>query len=246
VGDNAKAFVFRHIVPFTPDDETALRAFGRHHDVQILAQVGAPNTVRVLWPEKAEPLQYRLPDGSIIQFHPSDFIQVNADMNGKMIGQALRLLDPQPDDAVLDLFCGLGNFTLPLARRAGRVLGIENDAALIDGARRNAELNGFSNIEFRAANLYAAGEAGPAWSGWAFNKVLIDPPRTGAIETLKQFVDPLPEKIVYVSCYPSTLARDAQYLSQALGYRLRTVGVMDMFPHTHHVESMALFERDPS
>lgn len=246
VGDNARALVFRHLVELSADDESILRAFGEKHDIQIFAQVGAPQTVRALWPEQPEPLHYRLPDGSVIRFHPSDFIQVNADINAKMIEQALRLLDPQPTDAILDLFCGLGNFTLPLARRCGRVLGIENDAALIDGARRNAENNGLSNVEFRAANLYAANEQGAPWADWAFNKVLIDPPRNGAIETIKQLGQPLPEKIIYISCYPATLARDAQYLVQVLGYRLRTVGAMDMFPHTHHVESMALFERAPS
>jgi 23S rRNA (uracil1939-C5)-methyltransferase len=240
VGNNARALVFRHILPLNGDDESKLRVFGETHGLQIFAQVGAPNTVRAIWPATPEPLFYSLPDGIVIHFHPSDFIQVNADINAKMIGQALRLLDLQASDRVLDLFCGLGNFTLPLARHSAMVLGIENDAALVDGARRNAERNGIANVEFRAANLF--GTSAP-WADWAFNKLLIDPPRNGAIETIKQLQAPLPEKIVYVSCYAATLARDAQYLVQVLGYRLRTVGVMDMFPHTHHVEAMALFER---
>ena len=128
-------------------------------------------------------------------------------------------------------------------RRGARVLGIESDVLLVDGARRNAERNGLSNVEFRAANLY--GTTVP-WSDWNFNKVLLDPPRNGAIETIKHFAESPPERIVYVSCYAATLARDAQYLTQVLGYRLRATGVMDMFPHTHHVEAMALFERGAS
>ncbi|HKQ29702.1 MAG TPA: 23S rRNA (uracil(1939)-C(5))-methyltransferase RlmD [Burkholderiales bacterium] len=240
VGDNARALVFRHIVPLTAEDESKLRAFGETHNVQLFAQIGAPDTMRPVWPASPEPLFYRLPDGTTIHFQPTDFIQVNADINAKMIGQAIHLLDPQPSDSVLDLFCGLGNFTLPLARRSLRVLGIENDAVLVDGARRNAERNGLSNVEFRAANLYGDSAS---WSDWAFNKLLLDPPRNGAIDTIKQLRAPLPERIVYISCYAATLARDAQYLVQVLGYRLLTAGVMDMFPHTRHVEAMALFEQ---
>jgi len=243
VGDNASALVFRHIVAFTAEDETALRAFGEAHSVQIFAQIGAPETMRPVWPAEPEPLFYRLPDGTTIHFQPTDFIQVNAAINAKMVDQAMRLLDPQPGDSILDLFCGLGNFTLPLARRCTRVLGIENDAVLVDGARRNAERNGLSNVEFRAVNLYGTNAA---WSDWTFNKMLLDPPRNGAMETVKQLAEPLPERIVYVSCYAATLARDAQYLVEVLGYRLRAAGVMDMFPHTHHVEAMALFERKAS
>lgn len=243
VGDNASAVVFRHIVPLTAEDELKLRLFGEQHHVQIFSQVGAPDTLKPVWPATPEPLLYQLPDGTAIQFQPTDFIQVNAQINAKMVDQAMQLLDLQAADSVLDLFCGLGNFTIPLARRSLRVLGIENDAALVDGARRNAARNGLSNIEFRAANLF--GTAAP-WSDWAFNKLLIDPPRNGAIETIKQLREPLPERVIYVSCYAATLARDAQYLVHTLGYRLRSVGIMDMFPHTHHVEAMALFERTVS
>lgn len=242
VGDNARALVLRHLVPFTADDQNKLRAFGQEHDAQIHLQSDGPESVTILWPERAEPLHYDLADGTRIRFQPSDFIQVNADINNKMIEQALRLLDPQPTDAVLDLFCGLGNFTLPLARKAARVLGIEGEEALVAGARANAEANGLHNTEFRTADLYRAQDT-PPWHGFAFDKLLLDPPRNGALDVIRQLREPLPRKIVYVSCYPATLARDANHLGNVLGYRLTTVGVMDMFPHTNHVESMALFER---
>jgi 23S rRNA (uracil1939-C5)-methyltransferase len=242
VGDNARALVLRHLVPLTIDDERQLHDFGAHHAVQIYVQAAGPESATALWPVPAEPLYYTLVDGSRIHFRPTDFIQVNADINNQMIAQALRLLDLQPTDAVLDLFCGLGNFTLPLARRSARVLGVEGEAGLIDGARANAERNGLGNIEFREADLFRT--SGPsAWQGFAFNKVLLDPPRVGALEAIKRLQSPLPQKIVYVSCYPATLARDASYLVHVLGYTLGAVGVMDMFPHTNHVESMALFER---
>lgn len=242
VGDNARALTLRLLAVLTPDDEATLRGFGQEHDVQMHVQAGGPESLTMLWPAQAEPLYYKLADGSRIDFRPTDFIQVNSEINDKMIEQALRLLDLQSSDTVLDLFCGLGNFTLPLARRAERVLGIESDTLLVEGARANAETNGLANTEFRVADLYGA-SAARAWQGFSFNKVLLDPPRGGALEAIKQLHTPLPEKIVYVSCYPATLARDANYLAHVLGYRLSSVGVMDMFPHTNHVESMALFER---
>ncbi len=242
VGEHARALVVRYFMPLTPDDEYKLRAFGEQQAAHIYVQSGESETATALWPTPPVPLDYRLPDGSTLQFRPTDFIQVNAAINDKMIEQALALLDPQPDDVVLDLFAGLGNFTLPLARRAGRVLGIEGDNALVEGARHNARANGFDNIEFRVADLFQT-PALPAWHGVAFDKLLLDPPRSGAIDAIKQLSEPLPEKIVYVSCYPATLARDGEHLVHRLGYRLSAAGVMDMFPHTSHVESMALFER---
>lgn len=243
VGDDARALVFRNLVPLTADDNEKLRAFGNAHDVQMYLQPDSPDSVTAVWPDAPKPLSYTLPDGSVLTFRPTDFIQVNATINHKMIEQALQLLDPQADDRVLDLFSGLGNFTLPLARRARQVLGIEGVAALVDGARANAAANGLTNVEFRVANLFNEGRDALPWDGFAFNKLLLDPPRTGAIEVIKSLREPLPQKIVYVSCYPSTLARDSEYLVHALGYRLVSAGVMDMFPHTSHVESMALFEK---
>ncbi len=257
VGDTATALVFRHLVPLTENDRTQLRGFGEQHGLQIHLQPHGPESLEAVWPEKCAmngavteprmqnpaPLYYRLPEFHVaIRFRPTDFIQVNAELNIVMVHQALKLLELKPEDRVLDLFSGLGNFTLPLARRAAQVLGIEADAELIEGARANAARNGLNNVEFRAGNLYD--EAGPApWAGYTFNKILLDPPRSGAIEAIKRLAEPLPERIVYVSCYPATLARDAEYLVRVLGYRLVAAGAMDMFPHTSHVESMALFVR---
>lgn len=243
VGDNARALVFRHLAPLTAQDKENLATFGQRHDVQIYLQPGTPDTVTALWPAEPIPLGYSLADGTTLRFRPTDFIQVNAGINNKMIERALHLLDPQPGDNVLDLFSGLGNFTLPLARRAGRVLGIEGDARLVEGARRNAVANGLAHIEFRVANLGAESHGLAPWHDFAFNKLLLDPPRYGAMEAVKSLREPLPEKIVYVSCYPATLARDSEYLVHVLGYRLSAAGVMDMFPHTNHAESMALFDR---
>jgi 23S rRNA (uracil1939-C5)-methyltransferase len=245
VGDNARALVFRHLVPLNAHDQDKLVRFGQAHEVQIFAQSGGPETILPLWPAQPEPLFYRAVDGSQIFFRPTDFIQVNSAVNAKMVEQALALLEVQPQDYVLDLFAGLGNFTLPLARRAARVLGVEGGDALVEGARHNARVNNLTNVEFRTANLFAD-DASASWQDFAFTKLLLDPPRTGSIEVIKQLREPLPERIVYVSCYPATLARDAQYLVQVLGYRMSAAGAMDMFPHTSHVESMALFEKKTS
>ncbi|MEK7796451.1 MAG: methyltransferase domain-containing protein, partial [Pseudomonadota bacterium] len=160
-----------------------------------------------------------------------------------LVHQALTLLELKPADRVLDLFCGLGNFTLPLTRHAQQVLGIEADVQLIAGAQRNAERNGLGNAEFRQADLYNDAIREAPWNDFGFNKLLLDPPRNGAMEAIKRLPHEGVERIVYVSCYPATLARDAEYLVHVLGFRLAAAGVMDMFPHTSHVESMALFIR---
>jgi 23S rRNA (uracil1939-C5)-methyltransferase len=163
-------------------------------------------------------------------------------MNGRMVSRAVELLELSATERVLDLFCGLGNFTLPLARHGARVLGIEADDALLAAARANAARNAISNVEFRRADLYAEHGEAP-WGDFQADKLLLDPPRAGAMQVIKRLTDPLPARIVYVSCYPSTLARDAAYLVSSLGYEFRVAGVMDMFPHTSHVESIALFVR---
>jgi 23S rRNA (uracil1939-C5)-methyltransferase len=242
-GDYASALVFRHLVPLTEHDQEQLRSFGQRHDIQIYLQPRGPNSIAALWPEQPDELYYRLPEFDVqIRFRPADFIQINSDINNKMISQAIRLLELQGDEPVLDLFCGLGNFTLPLARRAGRVLGVETDEDLIAGAHRNAQLNGITNVEFMTADLCK--ETGDApWTGFRADRLLLDPPRGGAIEAIKRLIEPLPSRIVYVSCHPATLARDSEYLVHALGYRLAAAGAMDMFPQTSHVESMALFVR---
>ena len=244
VGDNATAFVFRHLVPLTTDDDVRLADFGRQHDIQIFRQPGRPDQLVPVWPESPALLVYRLPEANVeLEFAPADFIQVNAELNQRMVARALELLDPQPGESVLDLFCGLGNFTLPLARRAGRVLGIEADAALIEKAQRNARHNQIQNAQFRLADLYSTETPNP-WGAERFDKWLLDPPRTGAVEVVKRLpAEDGPRRILYVSCNPGTLARDSEVLVHTKGYRLAAAGVMDMFPQTSHIEAMALFER---
>ncbi len=243
-GDDSVALAFRHLVPLTASDNRQLADFARQYGLQVFRQSGRPDALEPVWPAEARPLVYRLPDfGLELEFAPADFIQVNAELNRKMVGRALQLLDPQPGDSILDLFCGLGNFTLPIARRAGRVVGVEADEALIAKARHNSGHNGIENAEFQLGDLYHEDAPNP-WGDERFGKWLLDPPRTGAIEVVKRLPDQGgPQRIVYVSCNPATLARDSEVLVHAKGYRLKAAGAMDMFPHTSHVEAMALFER---
>jgi 23S rRNA (uracil1939-C5)-methyltransferase len=243
-GDDAVALAFRHLVPLTADDNRRLADFGRQHGVQVFRQPGRPGALEPVWPVDATPLVYRLPEFDVeLEFAPTDFIQVNAKLNRQMVGRALQLLDPQPNESVLDLFCGLGNFTLPIARHAGRVLGIEADEALIAKARYNTCRNGIGNAEFQPGDLCHA-EAADPWGEEHFGKWLLDPPRTGAIEVVKRLPEQGgPQRIVYVSCNPATLARDSEVLVHAKGYQIKAAGIMDMFPQTSHAEAMALFER---
>ncbi len=244
VGDSDAALVFRHLADLSEDDLTLLRDYGRERGLLIFLQSGGPKTISRLWPEGEEGtvLSYRLADYDVeMQFRPTDFTQVNAELNRKMIDRAIELLDPQPGERILDLFCGLGNFSLPLARQAGRVVGVEGEAALVARARDNAARNGIDNVEFHAADLNGDLAAEP-WYGGGFDKLLLDPPRSGAPVVVANLPRPLARRIVYVSCDPATLARDAGILVHEQGYRLVSAGVMDMFPHTGHVESIALFE----
>ena len=241
-GDNVSALVFRHLVPLTERDEDLLRAFGERHAIQIFRQGGGPDSIVALWPNEPEELCYRLFEFNVeIRFRPTDFVQINAAINRLTIARAIELLELRGDEQVLDLFSGLGNFTLPLARRAGRVLGVEAEDRLIEAGRRNAQRNGIVNAEFESADLYNEGGAAP-WTDFPCDRLLLDPPRGGAMAAIKRLTS-LPPRIVYVSCYPATLARDSEYLVHVLGYRLAAAGVMDMFPQTSHVESMALFVR---
>ena len=247
VGDDNTALVFRHLVPLTAEDEQRLTAYGQANGLGIFVQPKGPDTIRRLWPEPSATddfvLSYRLPNYDVeLRFRPTDFTQVNAELNRQMIDRALGMLALQPDDRVLDLFCGLGNFSLPLARQAGSVVGVEGEGSLVERARDNAARNGIDNIEFHAADLNGDLEAEP-WYGRGFNKLLLDPPRSGAPVVVEKLAKPYPQRIVYVSCDPATLARDAGTLVHQHGYRLVSAGVMDMFPHTAHVESIALFER---
>ena len=242
VGDSYTALVFRHLQPLPDKDQEKLKDFGKAHQMGIYLQPGGPDSVMPLWPEPPFPLSYRLLDDIEIQFQPTDFIQVNTEINRAMVERVLELLDPQPDEHVLDLFCGLGNFTLPLARRAGQITGAEGEQGLIERAKINAECNGIANAEFVQADL-----AGPALDKLFFHapyhKMLLDPPRTGALEIVSQLGFEKVERVVYISCNPATLARDTRVLVAGKGFRLVKTGVMDMFPHTTHVESIALFER---
>jgi len=242
VGDADTALVFRVMQPPDADDIAKLEAFGRRHGAQIFLQSGGPDSVRALRPDYA-PLSYSLDSAAVsIGFRPLDFVQVNRDINAAMVSAAIDALQVRPADRVLDLFCGLGNFTLPLARRVGRILGVEGDAALVEGARANALANGIDNAQFAAENLFD-----PAgWGAWAqahYDCVLLDPPRAGAAVAMMRMSQWGPRRIVYISCHPGSLARDAGVLVSSQGYRLIAAGVMDMFPQTTHVESIALFEQ---
>jgi len=240
--DDALGLVFRHLEPLSESDRGALRAFGERHGFYIYLQPHGPDSVVALWPEDPH-LSYSLPAFAVtLEFRPTDFTQVNGEMNRNMVEQAMTLLAPGPQERVLDLFCGLGNFTLPIARRAGGVVGVEGDAKLVRRARDNAVHNGISNVEFHAADL-ASPDAPWPWLEGGFDKIMLDPPRTGALEVVRRIGPLEAERIVYVSCNPATFARDAGLLVHKFGYRLLRAGVMDMFPHTAHVECMALFER---
>jgi 23S rRNA (uracil1939-C5)-methyltransferase len=235
------ALVFRHLQPLGEPDRERLIAFARAHAFAIFLQPGGIDSVQPLWPQAPE-LAFRLPEWDIeFGFRPLDFIQVNAGLNRKMIARTLELLDVRSEDRVLDLFCGLGNFTLPLARIAREVVGVEGEAGLVARARENAERNGFANAQFYSADL-AQDLSGHAWMRAGFDKLLLDPPRSGADGVLKQLPLKGLQRIVYVSCHPGSLARDAGYLVNERGWKMKAAGVMDMFPHTAHVESIAVFE----
>lgn len=241
-GDAQTVLVFRHLQPLSTADRERLQAFGQHARLGVLLQSAGVDSVQALWPEHID-LEFRIPAYAItLKFKPLDFVQVNAGMNQRMIDLALQLLDPQPQDRILDLFCGLGNFTLPIARRAANVVGVEGDAGLVRRARENAALNGLPNAEFHAADLTQDVRTQP-WVSGGFNKLLLDPPRSGADAVIPQLPLEGVQRIVYVSCHPASLARDAGVLVRDYGFQLKAAGVMDMFPHTGHVESIALFER---
>ena len=240
VTEAAAALVFRHLDPLSEADTEKLRQFAIDHQFQVYLQPGGPDSVQPLRNGK-HGLSYRLPAQDIeIQFRPTDFTQINTVINEQMIARVLAMLALDKADTVLDLFCGLGNFTLPMARQAGAVVGVEGEPGLVNRARENALLNGIGNATFHTANL-AEDHVGTSWAGGGYNKVLLDPPRSGAAEVLDVLGNIGPQRIVYVSCHPGSLARDAGMLVDDKGYRLLSAGVMDMFPHTAHVESIALF-----
>ncbi len=241
-GDNGSALIFRHMVPLTQSDRGLMVAFARQSGLAIFLQSGGPATIALLEPEQFQ-LQYGIPEFDLtLEFGPLDFVQVNGEMNRKMVARAVELLALTAHDRVLDLFCGLGNFTLSIARRAGTAIGVEGDAQLIRLATHNAARNGIGNASFFVADLTE--EPGSAsWLQGGYDKVLIDPPRSGAEAILPHVAASGARRVVYVSCHPGSLARDAGILVRDHGYVLQGAGVMDMFPHTGHVESIALFER---
>ena len=236
--DNATALVFRTLLPLAPADIEGLRSFAKAQHVHVWLQPGGPESAHPLEPAESA-LHYELPEfGVRIAFRPTEFTQVNFAVNRTLVSRAVRLLDPRPGERVGDLFCGLGNFSLPLARRGAQVIGFEGSKGLIERARSNAAGNGIV-AQFEVMDLFKQeiGTYGP------FEKLLIDPPREGAMEVMKSLPQDWPRRIVYVSCDPATLARDAGVLVHIKGFRLVQAGVANMFPHTAHVESMALFER---
>jgi 23S rRNA (uracil1939-C5)-methyltransferase len=242
MGDDQCILIFRLLGEITAEDHKKLLQFGQDHDIAIYTQTGGPETVTPLNGEQVE-LIYALPEYDLsIHFLPNDFTQVNSELNRLMLDRALALLALTPEDRVLDLFCGLGNFTLPMARKAAEVVGVEGESGLVARARENAQRNGITNTRFYTANLYESIQKEP-WLREQFDKVLLDPPRSGAAEVLEHLPKIGAKRLVYVSCYPGTLARDAGELVHRYGYELVSAGVMDMFPHTAHVESIALFEK---
>ena len=267
MGDTATALVLRHLEPLSVSDRAVLLEFVRERDWQLYLQPGGPDTVHALWPADPAPLSYALPDFDLdLEFLPTDFIQVNAAMNHALVRAAVHHLDLRADSRVLDLFCGIGNFTLAVARRAASVTGVDGDAALVSRALGNAHRNRIDNVSFVGADLMRVDGQWDWWRGGSgillrssssipglgqWDRLLLDPPRSGAEEVLSALGGPrggpldgqLPQRIVYVSCNPETLARDAGLLVHRKGYRLRHAGIVDMFPHTAHCEAMAVFVR---
>ena len=241
VGDDVTALVFRHLADFTDKDMVKLKDFGEKYNIDIYLQSGGLDSVVPLDGITPRELSYALTEFDVtLNFQPTDFTQVNLEINRAMVPRALELLEVNSEDRVLDLFCGIGNFTLPLARKASRVLGIEGDHGLVERAKQNATSNNINNVDFRAVDL-AKDDLDEDFLHDGFNKLLMDPARTGAQEVIQKMDLSLIDRIVYISCNPATLARDAGILVNKKGFTLKQAGIMDMFPHTTHVESIAVF-----
>ena len=241
-GDTQCALVFRVLESPAPSDRDTIAAFCQKHRLIPFLQTAGPESMHPLVETRHE-LSYCLPNHDVVVgFLPGDFTQVNRELNRLMVDQALEMLDLQPEDRVLELFCGLGNFTLPIARRAAEVVGVDGDPGLIARAKSNARANSIHNIRYCCADLYQI-PVSEEWILGCFNKIVLDPPRSGASEVLEPLSRIGAERILYISCCPETLARDSGLLVRKLGYRLVSAGVMDMFPHTAHVESIALFQK---
>jgi 23S rRNA (uracil1939-C5)-methyltransferase len=244
-GDGVTVLVLRVLSPLNETDRARLADFESEHGVRWLLQSGRPDQLETLR-GSVPALSYDLPAyGLKLAFEPADFIQVNGEMNRLLIDRVLQLLELDPEAEVLDLFCGLGNFTLPLASRARRVVGVEGEAGLIARARANADSNGLTNVAFHVANLAGEEAAQRCLSlaqGGRYSHILVDPPRTGAVDVLPALAAMKPRRLVYVSCHPGTLARDLGILVETHGFSLQSAGIVDMFPHTSHVESVAVLD----
>ncbi|MDG0996955.1 MAG: 23S rRNA (uracil(1939)-C(5))-methyltransferase RlmD [Gammaproteobacteria bacterium] len=243
IAENATSVVMRVLETPSEADVELLHAFQQQQEIRLLLQPAGLKSIYPLDSLPVEPLYFTLqPFNLRLQFTATDFIQIHAGINNKMVVQALDWLQVTATDRVLDLFCGLGNFSLPLAQLANKVLGIEGDAALIQRAKNNATLNKLNNVQFKKEDLFKVNESN-SWLAQQWDLVLIDPPRSGAKEVIDQLHLIAPKKVLYVSCHPASLARDANVLVNTLGYRMTRVCVINMFPHTGHVETMALFEK---
>jgi len=241
-GDEQCALIIRHLEELSENDKQCLREFAREHNVALYLQSKGPDTVQLLEGLESE-LEYGIAKlGLRFAFEPLDFLQVNSELNQEMVMRAMELLDPQADDKILDLFCGLGNFTLALATSAGQVTGIEGSEEMVLRGSANALLNDLDNVDFHAVDLYQASEVQP-WPDGDYSKIMLDPPRSGALELLPWIAASRASRVLYISCNPETLARDAGVLVNEHGFELKGAGIMNMFPHTPHSEAIALFER---
>lgn len=245
VADNAVTLVFRVLDPPTDEDKELLAAFGDTHGVQVFLQPGGLDSIEPISPQSNfEALYYRLEEFDIsIEFEGTDFVQVNGGVNALMVSRAIEMLQPAADDRVLDLYCGIGNFSLPIARQSGYVLGIEGEQRQVERARANARSNGIENCEFLSADLSKIDGSEP-WLNEHWDRVLLDPARSGAMEVVKHMKTLNPQRIVYISCHAGTLARDSGELVHKHGFSLEAAGIIDMFPHTAHVESIAVFDKN--
>lgn len=236
------ALIFRHLEALNAADLQRLMTFCQQNAFSLWLQPSNNQSVHKVWPKDDNPyLTYSLPAQELtFAFHPMDFTQVNAEMNQKMINQALRLLDPKPTDVILDLFCGLGNFSLPFAKYAAKVVGVEGSVQSVTRAKENAKRNQLSNTEFYAFNLEEAIKD-QSFAKQHYNKIILDPPRSGAQKLVEDMAQLKPKEILYVSCNSATFVRDAAILVHQHGYKLAKLGVMDMFPQTAHIETMGLF-----
>jgi 23S rRNA (uracil1939-C5)-methyltransferase len=244
VGDDVVALALRVLDPPDAGDLDRLRAFAAAHDVDLYLQPAGPDSMHALDPASVRPLRYRLPEFALeLEFRPADFTQVNYAVNRVLVSRAVQLLEPAAGERIADLFCGLGNFTLALARSGARVTGVEGSRDLVLRGEQNAQRNGLrERAEFRCADLFQDAQRALAQLG-RLDGMLLDPPRDGAQALVHALAAPLPQRLVYVSCNPATFARDAAILVGDKGYRLRAAGVINMFPHTSHVESIGLFQR---